>query len=308
MPKYPIRFYHNPPFPPPPAGPDETVLKTKDVQAIALDILMQFDRFCREHSLRYYLCGGTLLGAVRHQGFIPWDDDVDVFMSRPEYDRLLETMKKASLPDHLQFACPENGLFTRPFARIYDLRTEVQRKYWTAASGGHVWIDILPVDGLPDDDKKIRRIYRTRDTLDKLNAVTMWRIGTAERDKYALARWIRLPIGRLVGTRRWCAAIDRLGRSHPFEECGEVGCVTIGRYGPGEAMPRDGFEKSACVTFAGHEFQTMSCYREYLSGIYGDYMTLPPEKDRKTHLNYTTMRTEDYLALVKQHPEIERDR
>lgn len=291
-------------FPGRPAGPDEVVLDIHDIHAVSLDLVDQFDAFCKKHGLKYYLCGGTLLGAVRHSGFIPWDDDIDLFMSRPEYDRLVKICETEEIAPNVQFACLENKRFPRPFARLYNLRTEVQRKYYHAISGPHAWIDILPVDGLPDSPAKNKWLYRFRAPLATLNFNAMWKAGYASRKLLVLKRWRYHWLAKAVGPWGWARMLDRMGRSHPFEKSSTVGCFTAGRYGPGEAMPREAFEKSAKVTFEGREFETMSCWREYLTGIYGDFMKLPPEKDRIPHLDYVTMPRADHLALMERYPNL----
>lgn len=293
-----------PPFPRRPAGPNEVVLGVRDVQALGLELLLAFDAFCKAHDLHFYLCGGTLLGAVRHQGFIPWDDDVDLFMSRPEYDRLVELMKTETLGEDLIFACGTNGRFDRPFARIYYQRTQVQRKRWKPCSGPHTWIDILPVDGLPSDPEALRKLYKLRIRLNHYNFTTMWIFGTGNRDLMVLKKIPDYILSRIVGAKRWCAMIDKLGRKRPYETSDTVGCLTAGAYGPGEAMPRSEYEIPTDITFEGHVFQTMSCYKTYLTGIYGDYMTPPPPEKRHPHMDYVTMMKTDYAALCRRHPEL----
>ncbi len=291
-------------FPERPAGPDEVVLDIHDIQAITLDLTLRFDAFCKKHGLRYYLCGGTLLGAVRHKGFIPWDDDIDLFMSRPDYDRLVEIFKTESLGEDTRFACLENGGFPRPFARVYDLKTQVQRKYYKPISGPHVWIDILPVDGLPKDEKKLKALYKFRAPFATFNFNSMWKSGCASRKLVVLKRWRYHWFAKPIGPWRWAKMLDRMGRSRPYEKYATVGCFTAGRYGPGEVMDRAKYEIPAKVTFEGHEFETMSCWKEYLTGIYGDYMQLPPEDKRIPHLDYATMLRKDHEALRARYPHL----
>ena len=290
-------------FPERPAGKDEVVLNIHDVQAVTLELLERFDAFCKEHGLKYYLCGGTLLGAVRHKGFIPWDDDIDLFMSRPEYDKLISLCA-----DHTgifgadtRFACPENGGFMRPFARIYYTKTDVQRKYYDRTSGMHVWLDILPVDGLPDNDKTLERLYKFRWHLNRLNCAVMWKTGCGARKLHVIKKWTYYPFAKLMGVKFWCNALDHLGRKRPYETFPQIGCLTGGRYGVGERMDKAAFEIPAKITFEGREYETMSCWKEYLTGIYGDYMQLPPENKRQPHLDYVTMQRTDYEALCARH-------
>lgn len=291
-------------FPERPAGPDEVVLDLQDIHAISLDLVDQFDAFCKKHGLQYYLCGGTLLGAVRHGGFIPWDDDIDLFMSRPEYDKLVKLCQNEQFAPDVQFACLENGRFPRPFARLYNTKTTVQRKERVPISGPHLWIDVLPVDGLPADHEKLTRLYKNRFLLNKYNWGALWKTGTGNRKLTVLKRWRYCWLALLVGAKNWAKILDRNGRSRPYEKYDTVGCYTAGRYGPGEAMPKAAFEKSVKITFEGREFETMSCWKEYLSGIYGDYMQLPPEDKRIPHLDYATMSRADHQDLIKRHPNL----
>ncbi|MGN0803010.1 MAG: phosphorylcholine transferase LicD, partial [Candidatus Faecivicinus sp.] len=221
----------------------------------------------------------------------------DVVMARPDYDRLVKLCEADAFGPDTRFACYENGLFMRPFARIYNLKTRVQRKYYINSSGPHVWIDILPVDGLPADPKALEHLYWRRWHLNRLNCGAMWRVGCASRKLYVLKKWTYYPLARIPGARFWGGRLDRLGRSRPYADSDTVGCLTGGRYGVGEAMPRAAFEIPAKVTFEGRECETMSCWKEYLTGIYGDYMKLPPESQRVPHLDYATMSRQDYEAL-----------
>lgn len=279
-------------------------LNLQDVQAVGLDILLEFDAYCKRHGLRFYLCGGTLLGAVRHGGFIPWDDDVDVFMARPDFDRLIELCETEPVGEDYDLACVLNGKLPRAFAKLYFTRTHVERPYIKSIGGPHVWIDILPVDGLPDDPEAHKRLLRLRNFIEKRNLNAMWKVGTGHRKKMILQYSIGYPLSVLVGQWRWARWMDRLGRRLPYETSQTVGTLVSGRYGPGEAMPKDRYEIPASIDFAGHTFETMSCYREYLSGIYGDYMTPPPENCRGVHVQNVTMSWADFDALCQRHPEL----
>lgn len=287
----------------------KVVLNVRDIQQINLEMLDAFDRFCKEHDLSYSVCGGTLLGAVRHKGFIPWDDDLDLFMTRPEYDRLTRICASGDIAPGMTFACPQNGLFMRPFARVYYNCTSVERRSFNADSGAHVWMDILPVDGLPPQKEKWPRLYLKRKLMDHFVMETMWNIGTFNRKKDYIKRPLYFLIGcnfrgRKGGRAFWCKKLEDLGKRYPFDRSEYIACITAGRYGEGETMRREDYMRPATVEFEGRTLPAMGCWHEYLTGIYGDYMTPPPEHKRYPHLDLAKMGIDDYRALCERHPEL----
>ena len=129
-------------------------MTVKELQETELEILKAFHRFCEEHHLRYYLSGGTLLGAIRHKGFIPWDDDIDLCMPRPDYMKLVEILKDGQLDQYrylntryLDKDCPSSMI------RVCDNRTELDFTEYRIPYQIGCWIDVFPLDGLEDDEK-----------------------------------------------------------------------------------------------------------------------------------------------------------
>ena len=136
------------------------LLTLKETQQVYLELLAEFDQVCMEHGLRYDLCGGSMLGAVRHGGYIPWDNDIDLSMPRPDYERLLTMMPP--LPQNRALVSYHDGTFPRHFARYVRkdvLRVSDMAEDWDCP---YIGIDIFPLDFYPDDLRQVRRLKRKK--------------------------------------------------------------------------------------------------------------------------------------------------
>ena len=256
----------------------ERKLTRREIQLRELDILSQVGAFCKEQGLTYYLAGGTLLGAVRHRGFIPWDDDIDICMPRPDYEKFVRTFSAGGT---LQVMSSSLGNWTPPFAKVMDMSTEVRATF--DVNEKHLWIDIFPIDGLPADVHEVERIYKKCDFYRRLFGIGGARLGEGKTTFRKYMKYILKPLARAYGIERLARNIEAIARRHPYESSEYVGAVTWGLYGVGERMKKAEYEKSVLVEFEGHRFPAMSCWDSYLTGIYGDYMTPPPPEKQKTH-------------------------
>ena len=265
-------------------------LNLDEIKKTELDILLELQKVCDAHGLRLYLAGGSLLGAIRHKGFIPWDDDIDVSLPRPDYMKLINLQDE--FPKHLKLVCYENGTDAYPFMKLIDTRTKVKEKYMQEDASSSLWVDIIPIDGLPDCEEEIVSIYKKASFYRKLLKLN-WANPREGKTwlKRSLKRFV-IPFAKMYGIERCNNKILEQAYKMPYEKANKVGAITWGLYGKGEAMDKKAYLESVDVSFEGYTFKSPSCYDEYLTGIYGDYMQLPPIEKRQTHEMHVTLEDE----------------
>ncbi len=258
-------------------------LDLEELHARELVLFTLFDGFCKEHGLRYYMCGGTLLGAVRHGGFIPWDDDVDLLMPRPDYEQMLELA--AAQPFLPRYEFHSHGLtgLLENFTKLVDLQTEVDKRYVQDDTDSNLWIDIFPMDGLPESEAEVERIYhkvkRARRVLKFLKA----KPGTGQSKFKIIVKPLVKPVVELFwGRERILAYIEKIARRYEFESSEYVGGIVYG-YGPQERMVRTAYVPEVPMPFEIISSVAPGCWDAYLQALYGDYRQLPPEEERQVH-------------------------
>lgn len=260
----------------------------EEIQKLEFEILKVFHKICEENNLRYYLGGGTLIGAIRHKGFIPWDDDIDVMMPRPDYMKLIEIIReKGALDEYRQADClylNENALTS--ILRIYDNRTVLTFMNYRIEKKFGCWIDVFPIDGLNDSAWKRKFHFRLAKILTDLLLCNDTKIGGKRRSKLVTAfQYITvpfLPIIYLIGHERLIHWSDKIYRKYDYDKSNYVG-VLEGRALEKEALLKTKMEPAITVDFWGEKFYAMANYDEYLTNLYGDYMT-PPENPVSRHL------------------------
>ena len=266
-----------------------TKLTLREVQLEELDILLKVRDFFEVHGIRYFLCGGTLLGAARHKGFIPWDDDIDIFVPREDFERLREIVK-ASRPllGSVIFRIPDDDGYIYPY--IKAVNTSILVDYGKTLDN-YLWIDIFPLDRYPDS--KIMHFFYLNLILNLERALAMGTFTDGhmrlrgyydsfiKRIKMCIMRGIYRLLGGYKNVKR---LIDRIGRSVDRKYSGSE------HFGDG-AWPNgmhDYYHESwifplGKMEFEGYDFSVPKNYDAFLSNFYGDYMTLPPEDKRQTH-------------------------
>lgn len=250
----------------------------EELRAIQLDILDKIHAFCTEHGIRYSLGGGTLLGAVRHKGYIPWDDDIDIMLPRPDYERFLKEFDGKYAELNLQHYGNDNTCCI-PFAKVYDNRTVLIEKLQKSG----IYNDVFPIDGLPEESKIKDYLYIYNNQLHKIYFMTPFYIITGslkDRIKYYVKKLI-------YPTRdKYITGFYNFLKSYSFENSVNAGAI-CGIYAEKELMPRETFESYITVEFEGRQYMAIKDYDAYLTKHYGDYMQLPSKEKQVSHHVFT---------------------
>lgn len=254
-------------------------LTSDEVKKVQLDLLIKFDEFCSEHELYYTLGGGSLLGAIRHKGFIPWDDDIDVMMPRNHYNKLMEIVSNED-NNNLDVIFPFDEKERMPFLKVVDKR--VVFKSTEIKNESYIWMDVFPLDTLPESDDELRSLFKLcRKNRAKIIGMHT-DLSSCKKDyKYIVKAIVKL-YSKIVGWKYIITKADKDAQKYNGKTDKYIGCSLWG-YGPGERMIRDEYMTPVKVEFEGHMFNAPSCWDGYLKGLYGDYMQLPPVEKRKNH-------------------------
>lgn len=252
-----------------------------EIQAQGLLMLKFVDGICRREKLTYWLSGGTLLGAVRHKDFIPWDDDVDLMMPRPDYERLV-SIAKGCATDRYAFAHPRlQKDYATPWLRVYDLRSKVRLSNMVKFGSANLFLDIFPVDALPSNPwlcKLYFKRVRLRDILLKCSRKTdLW-----QNERLPVLKRFLMAVTSVLPTNFYARWVDRFCSSGNYERARYAGVCVVTHYSDRERMPAEVFKSTVKLTFCDGEYPAPVGWDTYLRNLYGDYMQLPPEDKRRS--------------------------
>ena len=257
-------------------------IHTEEMKSRLLTMAEYIDGFCQERGLTLFMSGGTLLGAVRHKGFIPWDDDIDVYLSRPEYDKLIEIFKANGNDGRyklLAHELDENYLY--PFAKLIDTETVLIEAGGDAGVDMGLFIDIFPIDGLGNSVEQAKKHMKKCNKWITLNLsllVKPWRKNVSFIKNFAIA-CVKV-IAKAHGAKKIHRKLRALVASMPYEESKYVG-EFIDEIGDKRIMLKEEmFEEYELLDFENIKLKAPKNWDKFLTQFYGNYMQLPPEEKR----------------------------
>lgn len=260
----------------------------KIIQDKILSILKEFISICKDNNLTYYALGGTLLGAVRHKGFIPWDDDIDIGMPREDYEKFKKIASNA-LPENYKFLSEDTSNYKKSFSVIRDDSTKIIMNYSNEEQEESLWIDIFPLDGMPTNP--LKKKYHSYRYLYTRMMVQLSQFNSLVNQKKENRPWLEKVIIRIANVVKIEKVVSfswaqkkylQTIKKYSFNE-GFAGNYT-GAYKLREIVPSDYFGQPVLLQFEDLKLSCPHKFREYLTAIYGaDYMQLPPEEKRVFH-------------------------
>lgn len=268
-----------------------------ELKRIQIEMFCEFIKICENNNITYFLLGGSCLGAIRHKGYIPWDDDIDVGIPRPDYDRFLQIAQK-QLPDNIflqTFETDKN--YTQNYAKLRRSDTTFIETLSKNLDINHgIYMDIFPLDGASKSNLKTSLDFL------RIKLLTYKIYEAYQIEKKLSIKAVLLNIVNFFYAPTIHKAIekkDKIIRRYPYESSSII-ANWCGAWGKKEVMPKSIFADGTTSSFENIEVVIPKEYDQYLTRMYGDYMELPPEEKRVSHHdNEVIDTTKSYKEYIK---------
>lgn len=243
-----------------------------ELQEAILNMMQCVHDICVENGITYYMVGGTMLGAVRHQGFIPWDDDMDIAMPRKDFEKFL-SLSKEKIPEWMEIKKPIENVVNMGYAKVMNRNTTIVEDFKGIRVGG-IFIDVFPLDGIENNyDRAVSRLKTIK------TKTFMFRAKQNLSDTSSIGRKMMSFIAKIFSLDTlYCNYLTEVQKRDFYNA--EYVANTVGVYSIKELTKRENFGKPQLYRFNAHMFYGVEKPDEFLRGIYGDYMQLPPEEKR----------------------------
>lgn len=257
-------------------------INTEELRNVQLDILKHVDNFCKENDIKYFLCGGSMIGAVRHHGFIPWDDDIDIMLLREDYEKFISIYSEKDKSEYKLHSLLTDKKYSSTYVKIDNSRTVLKEYVEEPTAEIGINIDVFPVDDLPNNKEAQKKIYKRYGYYRALIDLKNVRF-SKERVWYKnLVLLISHLLLKPVSMRKLADLIENNAVKYKGKTSDYCGIVVWG-YGLREINYRKNWDDCILVDFEDMKAPIPVGYDNYLTCVYGDYMKLPPEEKRISH-------------------------
>ena len=257
-------------------------IEVEEMKKIQVKILDYVNEFCSKNDIKYWLDCGTLLGAARHKGYIPWDDDIDLGMLREDYDKFIKIFNKDNNSNY-KLHCYENDknwAFT--YAKIIDENTVLYEPNEKTGIKSGVFLDLFVYDNAPADDKELKKMYKKRVLYYKLNKLQVNKYFESEKkQKYNIIRYIIYYLFKLLPKQFFIKKSIKNQKKYINKYTGFIGNFSgvVGNI----KCKKEIFSTFVKLEFEGKMYSVPAGYKEWLTAYYGNFMKLPPKEKRVTH-------------------------
>ncbi len=260
-------------------------IETAELKEIQLNILKEVDSFCKLNNINYWIDCGTLLGAIRHKGYIPWDDDIDIGMLRPDFDRFLQLFNDYS-SRYKAYSNENKKDFYYAHGKVLDLTTELYEPDETGLKLS-VNIDVFVYDNAPDSDRKVKKMYKRRNTFRTLNIIRNTGISSRRFLRRIIIKIIKVLL-KIFPRDFFVKKMIKNSKKYADKETKRVGNFTS--YSE-IVVDKSVFNNFIEVEFEGGKYPAPIGYDKWLTAFYGNYMELPPLEKRMSHHEFVAYKT-----------------
>lgn len=257
-------------------------LSLSERKKYALEVLVELDRICRKHNLRYSLAAGTMIGAVRHKGFIPWDDDIDILMFREDYEKLKTILTEQDNPTCYWMSYDTNENYGYFFAKVIHKRTQVIDLFCNRKDAPlGIAVDIFPVDYLGESLNEATQTFKHADFWTYLLIACNWSCYFKSQARAWFVepfRFVLFAITRPLTPSYLIRKINNICQIPTYRQQGYYGMIMFG--GKGCIYRKDFYNKFIDIEFEGMKFKCLEGFDTMLQAVYGNYMELPPPAQR----------------------------
>lgn len=277
---------------------------TKKIQFTIKNIFSKFVEICNDNQLRYYPIDGSLLGAIRHKGFIPWDDDIDVGMPFPDYEKLCQ-IAKDQLPDNMYLVTYEESLKAgsiAEIARIYctDLRLKVG--YFEKEESTYAWMDIMIMFGMPSN--KLLRWFHYKHSYIVKSIARLGRVNHVGRKKHSFIEKIgilfakKFDMSKIIDSEKWMLKNIKILTKFTYDQSSYI-IVFPSEYGSREILLKNYYEPAVKGEFEDLIIRVPKNSDAILKKLYGNYMHLPPESEQHSKHRVTLLGNNEIMENME---------
>ena len=264
-------------------------LNAEEIKKCSFEVLCELKNVFDKYELTYSLSGGTLLGAIRHNGFIPWDDDIDIMMPREDYNKFIKIFKRNEMPFNLLSQEILGSRYCYAFAKACNKKTLLIEEETMNDVKLGVYVDIFPIDGMGNNMTvaKVRNVFFQ--LLRGIRLSSSWkkyRKSKIRKWYYEPLRYVCYLVSRIISAKELDVLIQKHTLKYDFLQSNFAGRI-VGDYGKKEIMEKSIFESFIKHKFEDQEFSVIEKHDVFLKSIYGNYMDLPPVEKRTTHHTFT---------------------